>query len=189
MSLSVKALTPSDLDQLDLLFSCSQASNLYRCMWFIKSVRAFHADGPGGNWTDFRELAQTSAEPLGLIAVADGHAVGWCALGPRARFARAIKTPSFQGRDPSEDESAWLIPCLFVAPSFRGKGLTRTLIGKAVEQARSNGAACIEAFPYLGTKRRSKDVQVGFSPQFQALGFVEVRQPSPNRTVMRLEFA
>lgn len=189
MSLSVRALAPHDLDLLDLLFSCSEASDLCRCMWFIKSVKAYHADGPGGNWRDFRQLAETSAESLGLIAVADGQAVGWCALGPRARFARGIRTPSFQGRDPSEDESAWLMPCLFVAPSFRGKGLTGALIEHAVEHARSRGAACIEAFPYLGKKRRTKDVQVGFSPQFEALGFVETRRTSPNRTVMRLDFA
>ena len=187
MSLSVKAVAPSDLDQLDALFSCTRESSLCRCMWFIKSVTSFHADGPDGNWRDFRELARTSSAAPGLIAVADGEAAGWCALGPRARFARGIRTPSFKGRDASEDERAWLLPCLFVAPAFRGKGVTRTLIEGAVEHARANGATCIEAFPYLGTKRRSKDVQVGFSPQFQAAGFVEMRRPSPNRTVMRLE--
>lgn len=188
MTVSIKPLERADLEQLNTLFSCSEASDRCRCMWFIKSVKTYHADGPNGNWADFKELAQSDTEALGLIAIADGQAVGWCALGPRFRFARGIKAPSFKGRDPSEDDSAWLLPCLFVAPSFRGKGLTALLIEKAVLHARSRGATCLEAFPYVGTKRWSKDVRIGFSPQFEAHGFVERRRPSPNRSVMRLDF-
>lgn len=132
MTVEFKALEPADFEQLDALFSCSAASDLCRCMWFIKSVKSYHADGPAGNWTDFKGLAQDSDETLGLIATANGQAVAWCAVGPRHRYERGIRTPSFKGRDPKEDDSAWLLPCLFVHTSFRGKDLSSLLIEKAV---------------------------------------------------------
>ena len=53
-------------------------------------------------------------DPVGLIAYDDGAPVGWCAVGPRARYERAVNTPTLKGRDPAEDASVWLVPCFFV---------------------------------------------------------------------------
>ena len=94
-------------------------------------------------------------------------------------------TPTYKGRDPVEDDLVWLIPCLFVRPGVRGTNLTRDLIARAVELARRSSAKAIEAFPYLGNKRQSKDIQVGFAPIFEAAGFQVIRSPSTSRAVMR----
>jgi GNAT superfamily N-acetyltransferase len=154
-------------------------------MWFIKPVKQYHDDGPDGNWADFKALVSASAVPLGLIAYYDGHPCGWCAAGPRSRYVRAIKTPTYYGRNPAEDEVIWLVPCVFIREDARGLGLCTALVVKAMEFAKSQGAKAIEAFPYAGSKKRSRDTQVGFESVFAAIGFLEVSHPSESRIVMR----
>jgi len=185
MTHSIAPLTADRLADFDALFSSDRSSTLCRCMWFIKPVRQYHADGAAGNWGDFQALAWSSTIPLGLLAYDAGIPVGWCATGPRSRYARAIRTPTYRGRDPSEDEKVWLVPCIFVAPSAQGKGLGRRLISAAVELALEHGAMAIEAFPYAGSRRRSVDTQVGFESNFAANGFRLSRRSSEHRIVMR----
>jgi GNAT superfamily N-acetyltransferase len=184
--MEIRRLALGALDDLESLFTCTPSSDHCRCMWFLKSVKAFHADGASGNWSDFVRLARSSDLPLGLLAYDGGAAVGWCAAGPRSRYTRAIATPTYRGRDPDEDGDVWLVPCFFIRPQSRGQGVTRRLLQGAVELARANGARAVEAFPYTDGRRRGGDVQVGFAPVFAELGFRSIRSPSSSRTVMRL---
>jgi GNAT superfamily N-acetyltransferase len=188
MTFTIQALTVDRLAHFDALFSSDGAAHLCRCMWFIKPVRQYHADGAEGNWEEFQALARQSSIPLGLLAYDRGNPVGWCATGPRSRFVRAIKTPTYKGRDPAEDNVVWMVPCIFVLPSAQGTGLAQRLIGAAVDLATAHGAKAIEAFPYAGSKRRSADIQVGFQANFVANGFRESRRPSDQRIVMRKDF-
>lgn len=188
MTHSIAPLTADRLTDFDALFSGDPSSALCRCMWFIKPVRQYHADGAAGNWGDFQALAWSSTIPLGLLAYDAGIPVGWCATGPRSRYVRAIRTPTYRGRDPREDEEVWLLPCIFVATSARGTGLGRRLISAAVELALKHGATAIEAFPYVGSRRRSVDTQVGFESNFVSNGFHESRRSSGQRIVMRRDF-
>lgn len=185
MDIQIEKLTQENLADLDQLFSSNPSSSGCRCMWFIKPVKQYHHDGTDGNWADFTAMAQASALPLGLIAYHDGQPRGWCAVGPRSRYSRVLKTPTYHGRNPAEDEDIWLVPCVFTKDDARGLGLSRALVARAMELARSHGAKAVEAFPYVGTKRRSKDTQVGFEPVFSAIGFREVSRPSESRIVMR----
>jgi GNAT superfamily N-acetyltransferase len=113
--------------------------------------------------------------------------VGWCAVGPRSRYRRALKTPTYIGRDPSEDDSVWLVPCFFVRQDARRAGLVEMLLQAAVGLAKEHGARAIEGFPFTGEKRRSSDTQVGFESVFSACRFVAIRTPSPSRVIMRRE--
>jgi GNAT superfamily N-acetyltransferase len=70
---------------------------------------------------------------------------------------------------------------------MRHKGVTRALLTAAVDLAREQGARALEAFPYKGDNRQSRDTQVGFESTYAALGFKVIREPSPSRVVMRLE--
>lgn len=115
-------------------------------------------------------------------------AVGWCAVGPRRRYARAVRTPTFKGRDPNEDDAVWLVPCFFVHRDARRAGVSRALLEAAIRLAQEHGATAIEGFPYAGSKRRSGgDLQVGFEPLFASCSFSVARRPSGNRVVMRRE--
>jgi hypothetical protein len=45
--------------------------------------------------------------PIGLLAYAGGRVVGWCAAGPRERYAQALRSPLLKGREAAEDGSVW----------------------------------------------------------------------------------
>ena len=188
MDVRIEELTQENLRDLDQLFCSDPSSIRCRCMWFIKPVMLYHQDGPCGNWADFTAMARESAVPLGLIAYYGGRPSGWCAIGPRSRYSRALKTPTYYGRDPAEDDDVWLVPCVFIRGDARGLGLSKALVAKAMDFARSYGATAVEAFPYAGAKRRSKDTQIGFESVFSANGFREVSRPSEARIIMRAVF-
>ncbi len=175
----------SRVADLDRLFGSDAAAAACWCMWFIVPVQTFHASGGAGNRAAFSEIMERDPNPMGLIARSNGEPVGWCALGPRSRFARAVRTPTYTGRDSAEDASVWLLPCLYVAPGSRGMGVAERLAEAAIQHAANAGAEALEAFPLAGSKRQSRDVQVGFEPMFAKLGFEVVRRPSANRVLMR----
>jgi GNAT superfamily N-acetyltransferase len=160
-------------------------------MWFIIPVKDYHTAGGEGNRASFKALAEDSGLPMGLLAYENaGEPVGWCAVGPRSRYVRALKTPTYRGGEPEDNSVTWLVPCLFTRKDMRGSGITRALLQAAVEFARQNGATALEGFPFSGSARRSSgDVQVGFESLFSSCGFHVVRTPSPSRVVMRRELA
>ncbi len=184
--IDIKVVSKDLIPDIGVLFGTDSAASGCWCMWFIISVKDYHAGGSEANRTRFNDLVQTSDSPVGLLAYVDGSPVGWCAVGPRARFVRAIRTPTLKGRDASEDDTVWLVPCFFVRADARQAGVSRALLKRAVSLAKEHGATAIEGFPYAGAKRRSGgEVQVGVEPLFAACGFSAVRRPSDNRVVMR----
>jgi GNAT superfamily N-acetyltransferase len=187
MPLDVRPVDSAAIPDLATLFSSDKATAGCWCMWFIIPVKAYHAAGGDGNRAGFRDLMASNPHPMGLVAYEDGEPAGWCALGPRSRFARAIKTPTYTGRDPAEDDSVWLIPCLFLRRESRKSGLSEQLVRAAVRLARERGATALEAFPLSSHERRAKDTQVGFEPVFARCGFSPLRRPSDARVVMRME--
>ena len=184
--LSIKPVTSGLIDDVAQLFGADKVTNRCWCMWWIVPVKEFHTAGADGNRTHFCELAATSEHPMGLLAYQDDKPVGWCAVGPRSRYVRALKTPTYRGGDADEDADIWLVPCFFVRKDARGSGVSRALLEAAVELARENGATAIEGFPYSGTKRRSGGkTHVGFESLFASCDFEVIRTPSSSRVVMR----
>ena len=111
---------------------------------------------------------------------------GWYAVGPRERYGRAIKTPTYRTKEPDTFSKVWLVPCFFVCENARGIGLTKLMLEAAVKLAIENGAEAIDGFPFVGDKRRkSGDIQVGFEKTFLECGFDILRKPSKNRIVVR----
>jgi GNAT superfamily N-acetyltransferase len=143
----------------------------------------------GGNQRRFEALAAAGPAPMGVLASHDGEPVGWCACGPRSRYAATTRSPStfLRSRGPEEDESVWLLPCLFVRVGRRGQGVTHALVGAAVELARREGASALEGWPLAGPEPRSADAFLGREQVFEDLGFRCVERPTPGRAIMRLE--
>jgi len=190
MTLTIKLLTSDLVSDLGRLFSTDQVADSCWCMWFIVPVKEYHARGNEGNRASFSELVAASDKPLGLLAFQDEEPVGWCATGPRSRYVRALKTPTYRGGDPESDSDIWLVPCLFVRKGLRGRRVSQALLEAAVDLAKECGATAIEGFPFSGSEKRSSgDVQVGTEVLFASCGFEVVRTPSANRVVMRREFA
>jgi GNAT superfamily N-acetyltransferase len=153
-------------------------------MWFIDSVKDFHAAGSEGNRARFETLARATSEPMGLLAYSDGKAVGWCAVGPLERFARAMRTPTLRGYV-AQEKTTWFVPCFYVHPGHRRSGVTKLLLKHAVSLAAEHGAEMVAGFPTSGSRHASSgDRQVGIERVFAGQGFVAVHRPSGNRVVM-----
>jgi GNAT superfamily N-acetyltransferase len=160
-------------------------------MWFISRVADFHEAGRDGNRQAFHELVERETDPLGLIAYRGTEPVGWCAAGPRRRYARVLRAPTLKKRNRDEDGLVWLVPCFFIREDARHAGVATALLTAAVDLARKKGAAAVEGFPLAGTKPRSggSDFMTGVEDIFSAVGFQANVRPSDNRVIMRLELS
>ena len=187
MKFRIEQVTSALVDDLAKLFGSEKIANDCWCMWFIIPVKDFHAAGSDGNRASFCNLLAKSEHTPGLLAYQDAEPVGWCAVGPRSRYARALKTPTYRGGEAESDADIWLVPCLFVRKDVRRRGVSQALLEAAVDLAKQNGATAVEGFPFSGSKKRSGDIQVGSEPLFAACGFDVIRTPSPGRVVMRRE--
>lgn len=186
--MEVKALTPDSLDAVRDLFGTSSVTRGCWCVWFLLSGRAAQ-DGWGAvNQERFEHLVTGSAEPTGVLAYAEGNPVGWCAIGPRSRYARVLRSPlTAPTRDATEDDDVWFVPCFYIRPGSRRSGLTRRLLDAAVAEAARHGAKAVEGFPLAGPGPHRDDRYLGTEGLFAACGFAEIARPSPRRVVMRLD--
>lgn len=131
-----------------------------------------------------------SGPPPGLLALADGLAVGWLQAGPRLdtpqwNTPRRLSAPL----DPAETEDArvWGATCFFVRPGWRRQGLGAKLLATAVAYARDSGARVLEACPMDAERRRDvSTMYVGSAGTFRRAGFTEVARRKPDRPLMRL---
>ena len=143
----------------------------------------------GGNRRRFERMATASATPMGVVASIDGEPVGWGACGPRSRYAAAIdgRSQIIGGRPRAEDETVWLIACLYVGATHRGLGVTHALVRAAVTLARREGAVAVEGWPTTATAPKSADAYVGREPLFRELGFRLVERPTQERVIVQLD--
>lgn len=185
--IEVKHVADDVVADAEAFFGTSPGSAGCFCQWFIIPVTEYHAGGGEANRKRFRRMVDENPLPVGLLAYVDGEAAGWCATGPRSRYARALKVPSFKGRDASEDDSVWLVPCFYVRNDVRRQGVSRALLDGAVDLARSNGARAIEGFPFARGAKLGRESMVGVEAVFESCGFSVARRPSATRVVMRRE--
>lgn len=183
----IRPLDRSLIADLGRLFESSRATHGCWCMWFIIPVRDYHAGRGDRNGQAFAGLVESEAAPMGLLAYMDGRPVGWVAVGPRSRYARAVKTPTLRDTRRDEDDAVWLVSCFYVLGEFRRRGIAAGLLDAAVALASRSGAPAIEGFPTQGSRVASNDAQVGTEAIFAARGFRVAHRPSTNRVLMRLD--
>ncbi|HWL43478.1 MAG TPA: GNAT family N-acetyltransferase [Ilumatobacter sp.] len=186
-AIEVEPVTVERLSDLADLFTTNGTTRGCWCMYHILSNRQF-GDGYGpGNRAAFERLATESELPMGVLAYHDGTPVGWCAVGPRARYQRAVgpRARILADRDPAEDDDVWLVSCFFTRVGFRGRGLTHRLLDAAAALARVYGARAVEGFPRAAGRSGSPDDYLGSEELFAAHDFACVARPSPQRVVVR----
>jgi GNAT superfamily N-acetyltransferase len=131
----------------------------------------------------------TRNDVAGLLAYVDGHAIGWCSIGPRKDYAALENSRILKLID---DKPVWSVVCFFVAKPFRSKGIMPELLRGAVKYAEQSGAKIIEGYPIdmqteklAGQKLNSYSGYMGIASIFRAAGFVKVADASETQLIMR----
>lgn len=153
------------------------------CMWWRLSQREFERDKGPVNKEAMLDLV-ASGEVPGLLAYAEGQAVGWCAISPRESLPRLARSRILK---PVDDQPVWSIVCFYVAKPFRRRGVTQALLHAAVDYAREQGARIVEGYPVEPKGGKTADVfaYTGLASAFRRAGFVEVARRSETRPIMR----
>jgi len=113
-------------------------------------------------------------QSIGFIGYNDHEPIAWCSVAPRETYRN-------MGGDPGL-KAVWTLVCFFINSAYRQQGLTEKLILKAVEIARVNGAAYLEAFP---VEHDSPSYRfMGFISTFEALGFKKTGKAGLRRHIM-----
>ena len=135
-----------------------------------------------------------SGSTTGLVAFLDGEPVGWCAVEPRTAYPRLLRdtrVPWVDRHEDKTDDSVWAVTCFVTRRGFRKRGVSRALVGAAVDYARSQGARALEGYPMLVEEARGilpGELHVGTRGIFADAGFREVSHPTLRRVAMRIDF-
>jgi uncharacterized protein YndB with AHSA1/START domain/GNAT superfamily N-acetyltransferase len=115
----------------------------------------------------------------GLLAYADGRAVGWCSASPKTEM------PGLMRRDwmPRETDRVGVIGCLVISSQYRRHGIARELVVAASDYLASLGCTVVEAYPLPETHSEAHGF-MGPRELFQELGY-EVYRDSRPRMVLR----
>lgn len=176
-SLRIEPLTAERWPDLEALFGRGGASYGCWCMFFRRTSTEMSNAKAADNKADLQ--AHAGAEPApGLLAYDGSDAVGWVGLGPRASFARLVRSRTLK---PVDDVSTWSVVCFYVARQRRGEGIAHSLLDGAVSYAQANRAPAIE-----GSARDASDTRLsvdvaypGTVRLFEGAGFREIARYLP----------
>ena len=181
-TLEFKPLTPELMDGLGVVLRGNFGAGCW-CM-YPRLTDAQMRELPGEGLVSPRRreamthLAAREQSP-GLLAFEDGEPVGWVAVAPRNEFTRIARS---RATPPVDDEPVWVIPCVTVRRTHRGRGIAIALIRAAVEYAGRHGATTVEAYPRADGERTGDDnAYFGTETMFRRAGFELIREPLPNR--------
>ena len=110
-----------------------------------------------------------ASSSLGGIARLGSAVCGFIQFGPAGLFPRRTE---YESGPVSED--ALFIPCLWVAPDHRGRGVARDLLAQAGQEALRRGYAALESF----ARRGSSNNPSGPLDLYMSCGFEIVRDDS-----------
>lgn len=134
--------------------------------------------GPGNESerrrAEMTRLARRRRAP-GLLAFDGDEAVGWVAVAPRTELVRIDKSRATPRVD---DEDVWVIPCVTVRKTARGRGIACALIAAAAEYAIEHGAPAVEAYPRASATRvGDENAWFGTEAMFRRAGFRVIAKP------------
>jgi GNAT superfamily N-acetyltransferase len=189
MPIDIRPLTPERLPDLASLFEQGGDPKWCWCAYF--RIRGF--DFSSGSKARHRRVMETAVEETanegrapGLVAYADGEAVGWVSVGPREDYERLAYSKVLA---PVDDKPVWSIVCFVVGKQARGQGIAIALLDAATDYARDHGATTLEAYPVEtreGIRIGSGEVYRGTLSMFERAGFnVVARRAAPGAATPR----
>ena len=181
-SFEIKPLTPELWPDFEQLFGPNRACAGCWCMWWRLRRRDFDAHSGAGKRRAYKAIV-AEGPPPGLLAYADGAAVGWCQVTRRDDLPVLDRSHLLKRVD---DQPVWSLSCFFVERGWRGRGLTTALTEAAKVYARERGARLLEAYPWDTVERKpGSTIFTGQASVFSRCGFDEVARRVPHRPVMR----
>lgn len=103
--------------------------------------------------------------------------------GPRSAFVRLEASRILA---PVDDAPVWSVPCFYVAPAARNRGVSVALLEAACDYGRERGGDILEGYPVEPVERQSPAfVWTGLAAAIEAAGFQEVERRSDTRPIMR----
>jgi len=189
-ALRVRPLARDDWPVVETLFGPRGACGGCWCMWWRVPMGGRTWDAAKGepNRAAFRKLVK-AGEASGVLAFRGEEPAGWCAVGPRADFPRIDRSKALVREWAA---ATWSLNCLYVPAKWRGQGVARALVAGAVELARQNGAAEVEAYPQSlapGERQAGAFVWTGVPALYEPLGFVRQTAPRRGRSLYLLRLA
>ena len=195
VQLTFHPLTPRLMDDLGEVLRGSWGAGCWCMHPRLTASEVRELPGPGTETGRRRQamtgLARRRRAP-GLLAFEGDEVVGWVAVAPRTELTRIEKSRVTPRVD---DQDVWVIPCVTVRKTARGRGIAGALIRAAVEYAREHGAPAVEAYPRAGAVRTFDDnAWFGTEVMFRRAGFRVIRKPPKDlprnrvpRATMRIE--
>ena len=167
MKLTIKRLAPGRMDDMGCVLRGSWGAGCW-CMFPRLGNPEANAIRSQGRRQAMTRLARRRRAP-GLMAYDGGEPVGWIAIAPRTEYLRIENSNATPRVD---DVEVWVIPCITVRPTARGRGIAIALIREAVKFAKKFGAPAVEAYPRAGRARTNDDnAFFGTEPMFRRAGF------------------
>jgi GNAT superfamily N-acetyltransferase len=117
----------------------------------------------------------------GVVALAEGQAVGWMKLCPAERVQKLYEQrlykalPCFGG----PRDGVLTVGCLLVDEEWRRRGVARSLVGTGIQLAQANRARAIEAFPRRHEQAQAHELWLGPVKVFLDVGFRIVNDFGP----------
>ena len=184
-SLAFAPLTSARWRDFERLFGQNGGCAGCWCMWFRQSSAEFRSRHGEGNRRALQKLVR-SRQSVGVLAYVDGEPAGWCAVAPRERYPRVLRSKVLA---PVDERPAWAVTCFYVGRKFRRAGLNGPLLPAAVSYALSKRARLIEGYPIDPVTREISNSEAyhGLLTTFRACGFREDARRSPNRPIVRLD--
>lgn len=184
----IHRLTAERWDDLVALFGERGAYSGCWCMYWRLPHSEFDALEAPAKKKMLHRLAVKGPVP-GLLAYLDGEPAGWCSIAPREEYEALERSRVYKRLD---NEPVWSIVCFFMARRVRGQGLMQQMIREAVAYAKSRGAKIVEAYPtdleaekLAGRRLGGADGYMGIASIFRKAGFVEMKQASETKLIMR----
>ena len=167
------------------------------CQWWRQTSAEYgRATGAGerssseAHRTALRDLCRVEPAP-GVVAYLGENPVGWCGFGPRSSMRRLERSRTIPKVD---DLPVWSVVCFSVRVGYRRRGVATALLAAAIDYARANGAAGLEAYPTdpAGTRRDAAFSYTGFTGMFEQAGFRRIIETASHadrlpRWLMRLD--
>ena len=178
-----RELTPDRWTDLEQLFGARGACGGCWCMWWRINRSIFNQQKGDKNKAAFKSVVDSGDIP-GILAYSKGTPIGWCAIAPRETYPALERSRVLKRID---DKPVWSIVCLFIARTYRRKGVSIELLKAAADYARKRGGRIVEGYPVEPRKDEMPDAfaWTGLASAFLKAGFVECERRSETRPIMR----